>query len=108
MNALGTVWFVTCLAGAALSFASIRVLRRRSPWTILGWLATAAYFAIAGYDVVRARPALAHLDYAALTVLTVCFVVAGIRDEPQAEPWWWPRHSGPTGAERRASRRPPA
>jgi hypothetical protein len=36
-----------------------------------------------------------------LLVLTVAFVVAGVRDERQAEPWWWPTHTGPTRAEKR-------
>jgi len=31
----------------------------------------------------------------------VAFVIAGIKDEAQAEPWWWPRGRGPTRAERR-------
>jgi hypothetical protein len=106
MNALEIVWLVTCFAGGALSLASARVLGARSAWTIAGWLATLAYFAIAGFDAIRARPAVAHLDTIALVFLTISFVIAGVRDEPQAEPWWWPRRSGPTGAERRAAREP--
>jgi hypothetical protein len=101
---LGYVWFAACLLGAALSLKSIAVLRKRSPWTIAGWAATAVYFAIEAVDVVRATHAPAHADYIVLGLLTICFVVAGIRDEPQAEPWWWPTHAGLTGAERRAAR----
>jgi hypothetical protein len=86
---LGYVWFAACLLGAALSLKSIAVLRTRSAWTIAGWAATAVYFAV---------------DYIVLGLLTICFVVAGVRDEPQAEPWWCPTHAGLTGAERRATR----
>jgi len=101
---LGYVWFAACLLGAVLSLKSIVVLRKRSAWTIAGWAATAIYFAIEAVAVVRATHPPAHTDYIALGVLTVCFVIAGIRDEPQAEPWWWPTHAGLTGAERRAAR----
>jgi hypothetical protein len=101
---LGYVWFAACLLGAVLSLKSIAVLRMRSAWTIAGWAATAVYFAIEAVAAARATHAPAHTDYIMLGVLTVCFVVAGIRDEPQAEPWWWPTHAGLTGAERRAAR----
>jgi hypothetical protein len=97
-------WLVICVAGFALSLRSASVLRSRSVWTIAGWLATAAYFAIAAYDAARAAHAPLHADYVALAVLVLAFVIAGIRDEPQAEPWYWPAHAGPTGRERRASK----
>jgi hypothetical protein len=106
MNALAILWIAICLLGLAVSLKSAAVLRRRSLWTLAGWLATAAYFAIAGVDAARGSRAVAHLDYVTLGLLTLCFVVAGIRDEPQAEPWWWPRGTGPTGAERRARKAP--
>jgi hypothetical protein len=31
-----------------------------------------------------------HADYACVALLTIAFIVAGIRKEPQAIPWWWP------------------
>ncbi len=101
---LGYVWFAACLLGAVLSLKSIAVLRMRSVWTLAGWAATAVYFAIEAVAVARATHPPIHADYIALGLLTLCFVVAGIRDEPQAEPWWWPTHAGLTGAERRAAR----
>ncbi len=81
------------------------MLGSRSRWTAGGWVITAVYFAVAAYDAVRAQHAPAHLDYVALALLTICFVIAGRRDEPQAEPWYWPRFVGQTGAERRAKAR---
>jgi hypothetical protein len=105
MNGMvGYAWLAACLLGAILSLKSISVLRRRSAWTIAGWAATVVYVAIEAIAVVRATHAPAHADYIALGALTICFVVAGIRDEPQAEPGWWPTHAGLTGAERRAAR----
>jgi hypothetical protein len=104
MNVATAFWLALCALGFALSIKSISVLRRRSARTVAGWAATAAYFLIAGADAVRGRPAPVHLDYVALGVLVVAFIAAGIADEPQAEPWWWPSAAGPTGAERRARR----
>ncbi len=101
---LGYLWFAACLLGAVLSLKSITVLRMRSVWTIAGWAATAVYFAIEAVAAARATHPPGHADYIALGLLTLCFVLAGIRDEPQAEPWWWPTHAGLTGAERRAAR----
>ena len=98
------LWSVVCLGGVALSVRSVAVLRSRSPWTIAGWCFTALYFAVAGIDALRAKPAAAHLDYVALALLALTFVIAGLRDEPQAEPWWWPTVAGLTGRERREKR----
>ncbi len=102
MNLWLVLWSVVCLAGLALSVRSAAVLRSPSAWTIAGWCFTALYFGIAGGDALRAAPAPAHVDYVALALLVAAFVIAGLRDEPQAEPWWWPGHAGLTGAERRA------
>jgi hypothetical protein len=97
------IWLVLCAAGTALSCKSVIVLGTRSRWTQVGWAATAGYFIIAGGKAATGT-AFAHVDYGALALLTVAFVVAGMRDEPQAEPWWWPTHAGPTGRERRERR----
>ena len=70
---------------------SLLALASGSPWTFAGWLATAGYFVVAGYDGWRAASAYAHLDYVFVAALTIAFIVAGVRREPQAEPWWWPR-----------------
>ena len=66
MNALAILWIAICLLGLAVSLKSAAVLRRRSLWTLAGWLATAAYFAIAGIDAARGSRAVAHLDYVTL------------------------------------------
>jgi hypothetical protein len=105
MNAPIAVWLVVCIAGLVLSLKSAAVLRGRSRWTIAGWLATAAYFVLSAVAATAAKHPAAHADYVALAVLTLCFVIAGTRDEPQAEPWYWPTAPGPTGAERKAARR---
>jgi len=97
-------WSLVCAAGLALALRSAVVLRGGSPWTSMGWLATAAYFAFELAAVARRAPTPFHLEYALLAALTLAFVVAGVRDERQAEPWWWPARAGLTGRERRASR----
>jgi hypothetical protein len=43
-----------------------------------------------------------YLEYVLLNALAIAFVVAGFRDERQAEPWWWPKRRGLTRAERGA------
>ena len=101
MNLWLALWGIVCLAALALCVRSLTVLRRRSPWTSAGWLLSALYFIIAIVDALRARSAPYHVDYAALVLLTAAFIVAGVHDEPQAEPWWWPNHAGLSGRERR-------
>ena len=88
---------------ALLSARSIVVLGVRAPWTSAGWIGTIAYCIVAAgeYSGVGTRPLWATASYLCLAALTVAFVVAGVRDEPQAEPWWWPRRIGPTRAQRR-------
>jgi len=80
------------------------VLGSGSRATQVGWIATAAYFAIAADDAARRTHAPFFADDIALGVLTIAFIVAGRRDEPQAEPWYRPTHAGLTGAQRRAIR----
>jgi len=104
VNPTLVAWSVVCAAGLLLSLRSAGVLRARSPWTSAGWLATAAYFALELGAVVRRAATPFHLEYALLAALTLAFVVAGVRDERQAEPWWWPARAGLTGRERRESR----
>ena len=98
MHLLLIVWLAICAAGAALSVRSIAVLGGPSPLTRLGWLATLAYFGLSAYDAARAVAAPAHADYLLLAALLLAFVVAGLRDEPQAEPWWWPTGAGEDGS----------
>lgn len=92
---------IVCLLGIGLCAKSIAALGRQSPWTTAGWGFTVLYFiaAIVKASLDRALPPAA--EYAALAALTVAFVVAGVRDEAQAEPWWWPDHRGLTRAQKR-------
>ena len=93
------IWIVGIL-GIALCAKSIAALGRHSPWTAAGWWFTVAYF-IAAIVKANLDPALpSFVEYTALAGLTVAFIVAGIRDEAQAEPWWWPDRRGATRAEK--------
>ena len=91
------------LALAVLSLRSLAILRARAPWTSGGWGATLGYGVAAAVE--NGNPALhqpaAIASYAFFIALTIAFVIAGVRDEPQAEPWWWPARTGLTRAERR-------
>jgi hypothetical protein len=93
------------VALAALSVRSIAVLRGAAPWTSAGWAGTLGYCIAAAIEFGSAseHQIAAYVAYFFLLVLTVAFVVAGVRDERQAEPWWWPTHAGPTRAEKHAS-----
>ncbi len=92
------------VALAALSVRSVAVLRTAAPWTSAGWAGTLGYCIAAAVEFSREgeQRIAAYVAYFFLLVLTVAFVVAGVRDERQAEPWWWPTHAGPTRAEKRA------
>lgn len=93
------------LALVALAVRSMLVLGRRAPATGLGWLFTAAYGVAAALKYGSPDPvyhaAAGTVAFGTLVPLSIAFVVAGVRDEPQAEPWWWPRRIGRTRAERR-------
>jgi ABC-type multidrug transport system permease subunit len=91
------------VALAALAVRSMVVLGARAPWTSLGWFWTLAYCvpaAIRFSGLITSR-ALTVVADVALVFLIVAFVVAGVRDEPQAEPWWWPVGVGLTRAQKR-------
>ncbi len=84
-----------------MSLKSVAVLARAgSPWTSAGWLLTLAYFVLAGLKVALAWSVPFHAEYVALALLTVAFILAGLNDERQAEPWWWPVRAGLRGRER--------
>ncbi|GAC1536192.1 MAG: hypothetical protein NVS2B17_07450 [Candidatus Velthaea sp.] len=74
-----------------------------SPYTMWGWILTVAYCSYVVLELAR-LPVPAHLEYVFLAALTGTFIIAGIKDEAQAEPWWWPVHRGPTRAGRRPRR----
>jgi hypothetical protein len=103
VSAAAALWLAVCVAGAALSLKSVAVLGPRSRWTAAGWWFTLAYFAFAGYADIAKSTVPFHLEYWSLGALTVAFIVAGVKDEPQAEPWWWPTRASTTRAERRAN-----
>jgi hypothetical protein len=91
-----------CLLGIAGCAKTIAVLGSRAPWTSSAWALTGLYFVAVLVKVTFAPRLPGTLEYAILAALTVVFVVAAVRDEPQAEPWWWPKHLGLTRAQRRA------
>lgn len=85
---------------AALSLRSIWLVAGSSPWTALGWFAILAYAVLEGYEVLTARTLPAHLPYIFLGLLAALLIIGGLRDERQAQPWYWPRHA----ADRRRAR----
>jgi hypothetical protein len=92
------------IALIVLSVRSIAVLGAKAPWTSLGWAGTVGYAIAAAleYSLDGTHATAALVAYAFIGLLTIAFVVAGVRDEPQAEPWWWPSHVGLTRAQRRS------
>lgn len=94
---------LVCLLGIAVSAKSTLVLGRMAPWTSAGWLLTVVYFIEVVVKTTLAPAFPAAAEYAVLAALAVAFVVAGVRDERQAEPWYWPDHQGTTRAEKRAA-----
>lgn len=95
------VYTVLAIGVGFMALRSIRVLGRSEPWTTAGWIGTLCYCIGVGVHLIRGAPLPANIPYLLLLALTFAFVVAGIRDERQAEPWYWPTHRGPTRAERR-------
>ena len=87
--------------GIALSAKSLAALGRAAPWTSAGWCLTLLYFIETGVKATLAPGLPAVAEYGALAALTLAFGVAGVRDEPQAEPWWWPSRRSATRAEKR-------
>ena len=93
------------VALAVLSMRSLVILRAAAPWTSAGWAGTFGYCiaAVLEFSGSAAHATAALVAYAFLVALAIAFVVAGVRDEPQAEPWWWPTHVGPTRAQKRSA-----
>jgi len=92
------------LAVCVLAVRSIALVRGRAPWAAAGWACAFGYGAAAAIEftlppVHRGAGQVAH---AALIAVAAAFIVSAIRDEPQGEPWFWPRGLGRTRAERRA------
>lgn len=92
MNAGSLAYCVGAAALAIVGLKSIAVLARvGSPWTLAGWAFSTLYCVLIIGRLIAQAPALPfHIEYVALALMVVAFLVAGIRREPQADPWWWP------------------
>jgi hypothetical protein len=91
---------------SVLSLRTLAVLRTSAPWTSAGWAFTIGYDCAATVEIVAHVHLPLHLAYWFLAALIVAFVIAGVRDEPQGDPWWWPTRLAATRAERNAQRKP--
>ena len=88
-----------------LSVKTLSVLKSASPFTSAGWAFTILYDCTATAEIVTRTHAPFALAYVFLGALIVTFAIAGLRDEAQADPWWWPSGLGPSRAERRIASR---
>jgi hypothetical protein len=90
-------------AVAVLALRSLMVLGTHAPWTSAGWVATFGYFATAAWRYAHDGPQHSVMIFAegCFVVLAAAFIIAVIRDEPQAEPLLWPRRIGLTRAQKR-------
>ncbi len=91
-----------CVLGIALSVKSMLVLGVRAPWTSAGWALTVVYLVDVLVTQTLGARVPRFIEYVVLGALAVAFVLAGLRDERQAEPWWWPTTQGATRAEKRS------
>jgi hypothetical protein len=106
MNILQMFLIASLFVLCALSCKSLFTLGRASAWTSIGWLASLLYGGVAAYEIGTRHEFQPFIPYGLLAVMTLAFVIAGVRDEVQAEPWYWPSGTGKTRAERRVY--PPA
>lgn len=90
-------------AVAILAVRSLIVLGARAPWTSTGWAATLGYFAGAAWRYAHDAPPPGIMLFVqgCFIVLAAAFLIAVIRDEPQAEPLLWPSRIGLTRAQKR-------
>jgi hypothetical protein len=91
------------IAVGILALRSLLVLGTRAPWTSVGWAATVGYFASAAWRYAHGGPQQGALliSGALFVVLAAAFIIAVVRDEPQAEPLLWPSRVGLTRAQKR-------
>jgi len=86
-------------AVGVLAVRSFSVLGRQAPWTSVGWAATTGYFASAAWRYAHDGQ---QRDALLLSVvLAASFIIAVVRDEPQAEPLLWPSRVGLTRAQKK-------
>ena len=91
------------VAVGILAVRSLVVLRARAPFTSAGWAATAGYFGAAAWryahDGAQREAMLVAEGF--FVLLAAAFIIAVVRDEPQAEPLLWPSRVGLTRAQKR-------
>ena len=80
------------------------MLRGAAPWMSIGWTGAGIYFAVLFVRNLNGAMIGPIPEYALVLFVAVVWIVAVVRDEPPAEPWWWPRKRGPTRAERAKER----
>jgi hypothetical protein len=90
--------------GVLLSLQSIYILRGAAPWMSVGWAGAAVYFVVLFVRNLNGATIGPVFEYALILFVAIVWIVGVVRDEPQAEPWWWPRKRGPTRAERAKER----
>ncbi len=100
---MGLLYAVFDMAVCVIAIRSFLVLGAGSPWTRVGWVATACWGVSAALRyVVPGPPAnLLLLSTICFGALTLGFLIGAVRDEPQAEPLMWPRRIGLTRAQKR-------
>lgn len=101
---IGYAYLVVLTALTVLSLRTIVILERNAPWTTAGWAFTILYDGAASYEILSRTHLPLHAPYLALAGLVVTFVIAGVLDEPQGDPWWWPSGLALTRAERRTGK----
>jgi hypothetical protein len=104
--AFGYVYLAFVTALTILSVRTLVILKKEAPWTSAGWIFTILYDCGASDEILTHTHLPLHAPYLALAALIVAFVIAGVRDEPQGDPWWWPSRLALTRAEQRIVKAP--
>jgi hypothetical protein len=103
---VGYLYAALLTALTILSIRTLVVLKTAAPFTSGGWAFTILYDCTATAEIATHTHAPFALAYVFLAALIIAFAIAGVRDEPQADPWYWPRALGLTRAERRIASDP--
>lgn len=72
-----------------------------------GWTVAGVYFLVLFVRNLNGTTIGPFGEYALVLFVAVVWIVAVVRDEPPAEPWWWPVRLGPRRSERLKSRQKP-